>query len=46
VSRTFVDDFIQSGVKLDQHLALYDMLEHYEPSNPSHTTLTVDRDYE
>lgn len=46
VNRTFVDAIIQPGVKQDEHLALYDMLEHYEPANPSHTILTVDRGYE
>lgn len=46
VNRTFVDAIIQPGVKQDEHLALYDMLEHFEPSDPSHTILTVDRGYE
>ena len=46
VNRTFVDAIIQPGVKQNEHLALYDMLEHFEPSNPSHTILTVDRGYE
>lgn len=46
VNRTFVDAIIQPGVKQDEHLALYDMLEHFEPYDPSHTILTVDRGYE
>lgn len=43
VNSTFVDAIIQPGVKQDEHLALYDMLEHYEPANPSHTILITNR---
>lgn len=46
MNRTPVDAIIQPGVKDDEHLALHDMLEHYKPSNPSHTIFAVDRGYD
>lgn len=46
INRTYVDAIIQPGVKQDEHLALHQMIEHYEPEDPSHTIITADRGYE
>ena len=45
INRTYIDAVIQPGVKMNEHAALRFMLEHFEPSDPSHVILTVDRGY-
>lgn len=44
-NRIFIDAIIQNGVKHNEHEALHTMLDRFEPADPSHTILTVDRGY-
>lgn len=46
INRTYIDALIQPGVNENEHLALHSMLEHFDPEDPAHVILTVDRGYE
>ncbi|MGN1158471.1 MAG: IS4 family transposase, partial [Agathobacter sp.] len=46
INRTYIDAIIQPGVKQNEHSALHSMLEHFDPVDPAHVILTVDRGYE
>lgn len=46
INRTYIDALIQPGVNENEHLALHSMLEHFDPADPAHVILTVDRGYE